>query len=613
MLQMSGMRGRLFTIVSILIILSASLVIVHTSDSNNSEAANGDVITVDGVKYNILNGSSVEVGTGNWQAVDPNSTIDLYIPSTIVYGGKTYNVTSVGAAAFQSTHIKSITFGSSESPISLNSIKSSAFYSAAVESVTIYGSVNTIVQGSFQRCTELTSFSVNGNIGTIGSAAFDYCTSLDQFYVSGSIGTINSNAFDHTSNPFTFTVLGNISSIGTSAFWNSSVEYVTVGGNVTSVENNAFQQCDNVVSVNMGSVGSIGSWAFGESTLEYITLSNTSSIGNGAFQTSQLNEVYITDAGSNRAHTLINSCFSSNSWVIGGKTITTLIVDDISKISNIGNGGTIIYYDETSGSCYTYTYVNGSWVVSPSTSTIVVVFEPQSESVSVSSVILTSGSTVTFPTVYKVDCELIGWFSLPSGGVQYTESTIFTSNTVAYAHWRSTVATYYNVTYDLNGGSGTVPSEISVIGGGSFTVDPCTGTKTGYFFIGWSDGVEAYQPGSTYTVEDSDVVLTALWWLDELEFVVHCTDVYEYCVADNNTVSIGTSTTDMHLSSYTTYGANITVTFDSSAISLTIGDSAVLGCLPVVVVISNSDGTVLISYFIEVNILPDSYFVTLVN
>ena len=563
MLQMSGMRGRLFTIVSIFIILSASLIIVHTSDSNNSEAANGDVITVDGVKYNILNSSSVEVGTGNWQAVDPNSTIDLYIPSTISYNENTYNVVSVGVGAFQSTNIKSITFGSSDSPVFINSINRDAFLFAAVESVTIYGSVGTIATESFQQCTELTVFTVTGNIDTISR----------------------------------------------SAFYTSGVKYVTIGGYVNTIKNNAFQSCLSLVSVNMGSVGSIGSWAFGGSTLTYLTLSNDSSVSSDSFQDSLLNELYITDAESTGHNTLIDKYFSSGSWVVGGKTITTLIVDNISNISNIGNGGTIIYYDEHSGSCYTYTYVNGSWVVSSSTSTIVVVFEPQSESVSVSSVILTSGSTVIFPTVYKVDCELIGWFSLPSGGVQYTASTVFTSNTVAYAHWRSTVATYYNVTYDLNGGSGTVPSEISVIGGGSFTVDPCTGTKSGYTFIGWSDGVEAYQPGSIYIVEDSDVVLTALWWSKTSEFLVHCTDAYEYCFVDNNTVSIGISAINMHLSSYITYGANITVTFDGSAISLEINDSAVFGCLPVIVVISNSNNTVLISYFIEVNIFPDSYFV----
>lgn len=593
---------------SLLVMMSASLIFI-TDEYDSSDAYTGEVITVDGIKYNILSESTVEVGTGSWQAVNPSFNGDIYIPSTITYGGKTYSVVSVGNGAFQSTNVKSITFGSSESPISLNSIKSSAFYSSAVESVVIYGSVNTIATVSFQNSTHLTSFEVYGNIGSIGGSAFDYCTSLDIFYVSGSIGTIYTNAFDRTSNPFKFTVLGDITSIGVSAFYNSSVEYVTVGGNVGTIGNNAFQSCDTVVSVDMGSVGSIGSWAFGESSLEYITLSNTTTLGSGAFQTSQLSEVYITDAGSNASGSIINTYFSSGSWNIGGKTIGTLIIDDISNISSIGNGGNLIYYDESSNVCNIYEYVNGSWVISQSVINIVIIFEPQSDSVSVSSVIITSGSTVSFPSVYKVGYELIGWFSLPSGGVQYTNSTVFTSNTVIYAHWRPTGAVYYTVTYDLNGGSGTAPSQISVIGGGNFTVDSYSGTKDGYVFIGWNDGTNTYQPGSTYTVDSSDVVLTAVWLIDLNYVIPDCTNITEYCIADNYAVNIVTGTSNMQMSYYYTYGVGLNVAFSDGVLYLTITDHSIIGCLAVYVVLSNSDGTAFVYYTIEVNILPDSYFV----
>lgn len=69
-----------------------------------------------------------------------------------------------------------------------------------------------------------------------------------------------------------------------------------------------------------------------------------------------------------------------------------------------------------------------------------------------------------------------------------------------------------SVTYALNSGSGTAPTQADVAQGSTFTVASGSGiSRTGYSFAGWSDGSTVYQPSATYTVGGSNVTLTAQW------------------------------------------------------------------------------------------------------
>lgn len=70
----------------------------------------------------------------------------------------------------------------------------------------------------------------------------------------------------------------------------------------------------------------------------------------------------------------------------------------------------------------------------------------------------------------------------------------------------------HTVTYDLNSGTGTVPTQTAVAEGDDFTVDSGDGiTKDGFTFAGWNDGTADYAAGSSYTMGASDVTLTAQW------------------------------------------------------------------------------------------------------
>ena len=69
----------------------------------------------------------------------------------------------------------------------------------------------------------------------------------------------------------------------------------------------------------------------------------------------------------------------------------------------------------------------------------------------------------------------------------------------------------HHVTYALDGGSGTVPTQEDVAEEGTFTVQSYDGTKDGFTFGGWNDGTNTYNAGAIYTMGTSDVTLTAIW------------------------------------------------------------------------------------------------------
>ena len=108
-----------------------------------------------------------------------------------------------------------------------------------------------------------------------------------------------------------------------------------------------------------------------------------------------------------------------------------------------------------------------------------------------------------------------GWTANSDGsGTAYTnsQSVTFNSNTQIFAKWNPIS---YTVTYNLNSGTGTAPTQGTRTIGQTFKVAAATGiTRTGHSFGGWSDGASTYQPDSDYTVGSNNVVLLAQWNLD---------------------------------------------------------------------------------------------------
>ena len=110
-----------------------------------------------------------------------------------------------------------------------------------------------------------------------------------------------------------------------------------------------------------------------------------------------------------------------------------------------------------------------------------------------------------------------------AAGAQYTmpaKDVTFT------AVWKSDdqppVTTLYKVTYDLDGGKGTLPTETDKAAGATFALASSDGlTKDGFTFNKWNDGTADYAAGAQYTMPAKAVTLTAVWKSDEVLTKMH--------------------------------------------------------------------------------------------
>ena len=175
----------------------------------NCEVTKGCVYTViDGIRYALKDNKATV-------AEQPRSIKEANIPTSIVYKGQTYPVTSIGNSAFSGcTSLTSITI-----PNSVTSIGNYAFYGCSnLTSVTIPNSVTSIGYDAFYNCTSLTSITIPNSVTSIGSSAFRGCTSLTSITIPNSVTSIRNYAFYGCSNLTSVTIPKRVTSIGDSAF-----------------------------------------------------------------------------------------------------------------------------------------------------------------------------------------------------------------------------------------------------------------------------------------------------------------------------------------------------------------------------------------------------------
>lgn len=160
-------------------------------------------------------------------------------------------------------------------PNSVTTIGSEAFYQCTgLTSVTIPNSVTTIGNEAFYKCTGLTSLTIPNSVTSIGTYTFRGCTSLTRIVVdSGNTkydSRNNCNAIIETATNTliqgcnTTIIPDTVTIIYYKAFENTTFKSVTIGDNVTELNNEAFYDMGELESVTIGSgVTSIGQRVFG--------------------------------------------------------------------------------------------------------------------------------------------------------------------------------------------------------------------------------------------------------------------------------------------------------------------------------------------------------------
>ena len=169
----------------------------------------------------------------------------ITIPATVVNGGNTYSVTSIGKYAF---------YGCS-----------------GLTSINIPSSVTKIENGAFYNCTSLTSVSLPNGLESIGSdtpydhyGTFEGCTSLTSITIPNSVTSIGYYAFVRCSGLTSINIPNSVTRIEYSAFSRcSGLTSITIPNSVTIIRESAFSRCSGLTSINIpNSVTRIGERAF---------------------------------------------------------------------------------------------------------------------------------------------------------------------------------------------------------------------------------------------------------------------------------------------------------------------------------------------------------------
>ena len=175
---------------------------------------------VNGIYYNLdLNTNTAEVTYKEFNKDYLYPAYAASIPSSFVYNGTTYTVTSIGTSAFKNCCLKSVTI-----PNSVTSIGDNAFNHCDLRSVAIPNSVTSIGIGAFYYCTQLTSIDIPNSVTSIEENTFYYCYSLKSVTIGNSV-----------------------TSIGRLAFYNcTSLTYIDIPNSVTTIDQTAFHVCSNL-------------------------------------------------------------------------------------------------------------------------------------------------------------------------------------------------------------------------------------------------------------------------------------------------------------------------------------------------------------------------------
>jgi uncharacterized repeat protein (TIGR02543 family) len=140
-----------------------------------------------------------------------------------------------------------------------------------------------------------------------------------------------------------------------------------------------------------------------------------------------------------------------------------------------------------------------------------VTFDPNGGSGTTPAQTFIDGQSITLPGgigLSRTGYTFGGWNTSSSGtGTNYDAGSSYTpgGNTTLYARWYSTV------TFNINGGSGTLPAARTVNAGASITLPNGSGfSRDGYTFLGWNINTIAYAAGSSYT-PTGNITIYARW------------------------------------------------------------------------------------------------------
>ena len=259
---------------------------------------------VDGFCFNIIGDNEVEVTS---RETDKYAG-EVFIPSTVINNGTTYQVTRIGLRAFYGCRDVTVV----DIPEGITSIGRAAFNSCVnLENVDLPNSLVSIEESAFSYCHAITSFHVPRNLASLGEQVFMgssqiqffSCSSLNQHFkaVNGVLYSKDMTelyCYPVKATAATYEVPSPVARIHEYCFANNqSLTQVTFPETLRRIDMNIFRGCKGITEVDIpDGVTHMGMTVFGDcSNLARVHLpANLDTLDNSTFMScSKLTEVFI--------------------------------------------------------------------------------------------------------------------------------------------------------------------------------------------------------------------------------------------------------------------------------------------------------------------------------
>lgn len=351
-------------------------------------------------------------------------------------------------------------------PIGLTTLGQSSFYNCSSLSgkIIIPPGIETLAYETFYYCVNLNEVEFSEGLKTINSRAFYNCDSLQEVILPDGVEQIKSTAFFSCSIkklrlPETLKV------IGAMAFaYNIRLALVTLPESLESIEGSAFYHCYNLQNIVYPSKLTSISTILRENNMKTMVIPINVKNVKEAFGTCK--DLYYEGTETDWEQVTGYNTLSYTNIHYGYDGLTV-------KVTLKGNGG------------------------SPVTQKIDLTYgEPYGD----------------LPEIERMNYSFVGWFTEAEDGEQIFPDSIVANlrNHTIFAQWKPIE---YAITYDPNGGTGDIATQMKVHGIDLQLTDTIP-HRPGFSFLGWTTAAYEtevfYSPGSLYT-DNSETTLYAVW------------------------------------------------------------------------------------------------------
>ena len=332
-----------------------------------------------------------------------NSLTSINIPNSVTYIGE-YAFNGVKLITYHGTAT-----GSPWGALSVNGYVENEFiyhdntkrlllgYIGSDTNLVIPSNVIYIGNNAFLNCNSLTSVIIPNNVTFIGSSAFKNCSNLISIIISDSITSIESETFSNCSSLASIAIPNSVTSIKGSAFINcGSLTSITIPNSITYIDSMVFHNCSSLTTVNFNVINCNDFFQW--TSPFYNCPISTINIGNGvqripsnfAYNLDSLNSINIPNSVTSIGEQAFYDC-NNLALVNIPNSVTSIGYNAFYQVNTIIYNGTAT--GEPWGANTMYRFVEGDFVYSDSTKTILLKYLGSQANVVIPNTVTTIGQS----------------------------------------------------------------------------------------------------------------------------------------------------------------------------------------------------------------------------